>query len=129
MYAMTLIRWKSSAYGKLYSLQGVKEFHSNLNFQGKKPDDPRCVVEGVISSIRANGFLVFIPRYALKGPVFLQNAEKPILFVRKNVGPVWEDGSLIESDHGIVVQTNKGKQVYKLFDHVTVTIQVIMIKI
>ncbi len=29
-----------------------------LYFKGKSPEDPRCIVEAVIFSIRANGFLV-----------------------------------------------------------------------
>lgn len=43
-----------------------------LFFRNKEPDDPRCIVEGVIFRIRSNGFLVYIPSYALKGPVYLQ---------------------------------------------------------
>ena len=34
-----------------------------LYFKDKSPEDPRCIVEGVIFSLRANGFLVYIPRY------------------------------------------------------------------
>jgi DIS3-like exonuclease 1 len=43
-----------------------------LFFRNKEPDDPRCIVEAVISRIRSNGFLVYVPCYALKGPVYLQ---------------------------------------------------------
>ena len=43
-----------------------------LYFRGKEPDDPRCIVEAVIFRIRSNGFLVYVPSYALKGPVYLQ---------------------------------------------------------
>ena len=35
--------------------------------------DGRCIVDGVIYSLRANGFLVHIPAYGLKGPVYLEN--------------------------------------------------------
>ena len=34
--------------------------------QGKEPDDPRCVVDAVVFAIRANGFIVYIPRYVEK---------------------------------------------------------------
>ena len=34
-----------------------------LYFKDKSAEDPRCIVEGVIFSLRANGFLVYIPRY------------------------------------------------------------------
>ena len=43
-----------------------------LYFRNKEPDDPRCIVEAVIFRIRSNGFLVYVPSYALKGPVYLQ---------------------------------------------------------
>ena len=43
-----------------------------LFFRNKEPDDPRCIVEAVIFRIRTNGFLVYVPCYALKGPVYLQ---------------------------------------------------------
>ena len=43
-----------------------------LFFEGKEPDDPRCIVDAVVFSIRANGFLVYVPRYALKGAVYMQ---------------------------------------------------------
>ena len=43
-----------------------------LYFRDKEPDDPRCIVEAVIFRIRSNGFLVYVPSYALKGPVYLQ---------------------------------------------------------
>ena len=46
-----------------------------LYFRDKEPDDPRCIVEAVIFRIRSNGFLVYVPSYALKGPVYLQVRE------------------------------------------------------
>lgn len=49
-----------------------------LYFRGKTPDDPRCISEAVIFSIRSNGFLVFVPRYALKGPVYMQDSDKNV---------------------------------------------------
>ena len=46
-----------------------------LYFKDKSVDDDRCIVDAVIFAIRANGFLVYIPRYALKGPVYLQDSQ------------------------------------------------------
>ena len=42
----------------------------------------RCVVDAVIFSLRDNGFLVYIPVYAIKGPVYLENREKEVLCVQ-----------------------------------------------
>ena len=49
-----------------------------LFFQNKQPDDPLCIVEAVILRIRNNGFLVYVPCYALKGPVYLQVCSYPL---------------------------------------------------
>ncbi len=43
--------------------------------------DERCIVDGVIYSLRANGFLVHIPAYGLKGPVYLENKVKCFFFM------------------------------------------------
>ena len=37
-----------------------------LYFKDRALSDPRCVVDAVIFSLRENGFLVYIPQYALK---------------------------------------------------------------
>ncbi len=66
-------------------------------------------------------------RYAVKGPVFLQNERGEVLFYQRDVGPTWQaGGSLKVADHSLTVEVNKRKrQTYKIFDHVTVTIQMI----
>lgn len=98
-----------------------------LYFKGKEVDDPRCIVEGVVFSIRANGFLVYIPKYALKGPVYLQNQkqESQVLFHHENHGPMFQSGLLWNDEHSINVETVDGVQTYRLFDHVTITIQMV----
>ena len=37
-----------------------------LYFKDRPLSDPRCVVDAVVFSLRENGFLVYIPQYALK---------------------------------------------------------------
>jgi DIS3-like exonuclease 1 len=37
-----------------------------LYFKDRPLSDPRCVVDAVIFSLRENGFLVYIPQYALR---------------------------------------------------------------
>ena len=43
-----------------------------LYFKDRPLSDPRCVVDAVIFSLKENGFLVYIPQYALK-VLFLLN--------------------------------------------------------
>ena len=50
-----------------------------LYFKDRPLSDPRCVVDAVIFSLRDNGVLVYIPQYAIKGPVYLESKEKEVL--------------------------------------------------
>ena len=47
--------------------------NSDYIFQDLGITDPRCIVDGIIYSLRPNGFLVHIPAYGLKGPVYLES--------------------------------------------------------
>ncbi len=97
-----------------------------LFFKNKEPDDPRCVVDAVIFSVRANGFLVYVPRYALKGPVYMvQEDKEEVLYYKANFGPVWTKGKVKQDVNSLTVEIDGGKkrQVYRLFDHITITIQ------
>ena len=38
----------------------------------------RCVVDAVIFALRDNGFLVYVPQYGLKGPVYLESRDKEV---------------------------------------------------
>jgi DIS3-like exonuclease 1 len=98
-----------------------------LFFQNKQPDDPRCIVEAVILRIRNNGFLVYVPCYALKGPVYLQDDdENCVLYLHQRRGPTWIKGKINTEEHSISVEPQDGQRIqsYKLFDHVSVTTQV-----
>ena len=116
------------------------------------------MVDAVIFSLRENGFLVYIPAYAIKGPVYLENKGKEVTaMVMKmmqtycfqqviycgRLGPVWQRGlvtkkeafvkvikrrsfqcSLMHAVKSIVqVETIEGTNMYRLFDHVTVGVQ------
>ena len=50
-----------------------------LYFKDRPLSDPRCVVDAVIFSLRDNGVLVYIPQYAIKGPVYLESKEKEVM--------------------------------------------------
>ena len=84
---------------------------------------------------RTNGFLVYVPRYALKGPVYLEQVscgEHEVLYCDERLGgPAWTAGGSVaaEADRtAIHVRVGEEgrvrRQTYRLFDHVTVTIQI-----
>ena len=56
------------------------QLFQTLYFKDLSLADERCIVDGVIYSLRTNGFLVHIPAYGLKGPVYLENKVK-IIFI------------------------------------------------
>ena len=58
---------------------------------------------------RTNGFLVYIPSYALKGPVYVENKQKEVLRVGK-LGASWQSGVVWQDKHAIRVETVEGPQ-------------------
>jgi len=93
-----------------------------LYFKDRPLSDPRCVVDAVIFSLRENGFLVYIPQYAIKGPVYLESKEKEVLYCGK-LGPTWQLGVVTKKEMFVKVETLEGTNMYRRFDHVTVGIQ------
>jgi hypothetical protein len=79
-------------------------------------------VDAVIFSLRENGFIVYIPSYAIKGPVYLENREKEVIYCGR-LGPVWQKGLVTKKEAFVKVETIEGTNMYRLFDHVTVGIQ------
>ena len=77
--------------------------------------------------------MIYVPRYALRGPVYLEqrggcSVEQEVLYYDERLGgPVWTTGKIsAESDQSAIhveAEGRKRRQTYKLFDHVTVTIQ------
>ena len=60
-----------------------QELFQTLYFKDRPISDPRCIVDGVVFSLRSNGFLVYIPCYALKGPVYLENKQKEVVHISR----------------------------------------------
>ena len=82
-----------------------------LFFRGRAPDDPRCVADAVVFAVRANGVLVYVPRYALKGPVYLQQAEGgEVLWYKPDFGPVWREGKVVADVGELRVEVDGGKK-------------------
>ena len=46
-----------------------------LYFARRPADDPGNFVDGIVFSLRENGFLVHVPAYAVRGPVYLQQKD------------------------------------------------------
>ena len=65
---------------------------------------------------------MYIPQYAIKGPVYLESKTREVLYCGK-LGPVWDRGVVTKRDSFVKVETLSGSNMYRLFDHVTVGIQ------
>ncbi|TSK19975.1 DIS3-like exonuclease 1 [Bagarius yarrelli] len=103
------------------------ELFQCLYFRDKDPlTDERCVADAIVYSIRANGVLVFVPRYGLKGAVYLKNRESQVVSVGDDGKCVWQVGTLKRYPDRISSCTSTGTNTFHLFDHVTVRISVEM---
>ncbi|ELU13403.1 hypothetical protein CAPTEDRAFT_108980 [Capitella teleta] len=98
-----------------------------LYFASKPEDDDCRLADAVIFTVRANGLLVFVPRYGLRGAVYLRQKDGMVALCQEQGGcPVvqWVGGSLRASETSVSVNTPFGDQHYKLMDHITVCITV-----
>ncbi|KAJ8417613.1 hypothetical protein AAFF_G00224560 [Aldrovandia affinis] len=101
------------------------ELFQCLYFKDKDPQvDERCVADAVVYAIRANGMLVFIPQYGVKGAVYLKNREGQVVSVRQDGSCEWESGSLQRYPDRISTSTTAGTHTFCLFHHITVRISV-----
>ncbi|MFT7816577.1 DIS3-like exonuclease 1-like [Arapaima gigas] len=101
------------------------ELFQCLYFKDKDPlTDQRCVAEAIIYAIRANGILVFIPRYGVKGAVYLKNRENQVVSVRSDGSCEWQGGMLQRHPDRICTVTPSGTHTFSLFQHITVRISV-----
>ncbi|XP_051985516.1 DIS3-like exonuclease 1 [Xyrauchen texanus] len=101
------------------------ELFQCLFFRDKDPHkDERCIADGVIYAVRANGFLVFIPQYGLKGAVYLKDREGKVVSVGGDGRCEWQAGTLQRYPDRINTCTSTGTQTFYLFDHVTVRISI-----
>ena len=63
-----------------------------------------------------------MPAYALKGPVYLENKSREVVYAGP-MGLLWQKGVITQREHFVKVETLEGTDVYRIFDHVTVGIQ------
>ncbi|XP_027053645.1 DIS3-like exonuclease 1 isoform X2 [Pocillopora damicornis] len=96
-----------------------------LFFQDLSEDDERRNCDAVIFSLRANGFLVLVPRYGLKGPVYLKDKTGQVVTSHISEESVYfGPGSLSCHEFHITVKNAVGSFDFRLFDHVQVRISV-----
>uniref|UniRef100_A0A668A3G0 DIS3-like exonuclease 1 n=1 Tax=Myripristis murdjan TaxID=586833 RepID=A0A668A3G0_9TELE len=101
------------------------ELFQCLYFKDKDPQvDQCCVADAVIYAIRANGMLVFIPQYGLKGAVYLRNREGQVVTVGQDGSCEWQSGSVQRYPERISTTCSRGTSTFSLFDHITVRISV-----
>ena len=53
--------------------------------------------------MKENGFIVYIPVYAIKGPVYLENKNKEVLYCGR-LGPVWQRGLVTKREAFVKVR-------------------------
>ncbi|KAK6476934.1 DIS3-like exonuclease 1 [Huso huso] len=101
------------------------ELFQCMYFKDKDPvTDERCIADAVIYSIRANGLLVFVPRYGIKGAVYLKNKEGLVVCVNPDGSCEWKPGTLKRFQDRISSTTADGSETFPLFQHITVRISV-----
>ncbi|XP_060081062.1 DIS3-like exonuclease 1 [Ylistrum balloti] len=99
-----------------------QELFQYLFFKGRDPDDECCIVDAVIFQLRENGIFVLVPRYGMKGPVYLKNKEGQMAYVQAFGQLEWTGGNITKRGHTLTVNTMFGAQSYTLLDHITVKI-------
>jgi len=97
------------------------DLFQSIFFQDLPEDDDRRICDAVIFSLRANGVLVFVPRYGLKGPVYLKDKTGQVITPAvKGDSVVFGPGQLTRHEYHITVRNNSGSFDFRLFDHTQV---------
>ncbi|KAK7116248.1 DIS3-like exonuclease 1 [Littorina saxatilis] len=101
-----------------------QELFQSIFFRDHDDDDSVCIADAVIYQLRANGVLVFVPRYGVKGVAYLQDRNSQVLYIPKSCPPEWVSGALIRGDDLLTVDSTLGVQKYCLLEHITVRLSV-----
>ncbi|XP_069767412.1 DIS3-like exonuclease 1 isoform X2 [Narcine bancroftii] len=100
------------------------ELFQCMYFKDKDPtSDDCCIADGIIYSIRANGVLVFVPKYGIKAPAFLKKRDGLVITTQPDGLCEWNPGTLRRLRDKIISTTADGRSItFSLFDHITVRI-------
>uniref|UniRef100_A0A3Q2CZW2 DIS3-like exonuclease 1 n=1 Tax=Cyprinodon variegatus TaxID=28743 RepID=A0A3Q2CZW2_CYPVA len=97
-----------------------------LFFKERDPQtDPRCVADSIIYAIRDNGVLVLVPRYGVKGPVYMKTKTGEVVTAGPDGTCEWQSGTVQRHPDHIVTTCGCGSTTFRLFDHITVRISVL----
>ncbi|EDO40307.1 predicted protein [Nematostella vectensis] len=108
-----------------HTAAGSVELFQTLFFNSMSEDDERLLADAVIVGLRANGLLVYIPRYCFKSAVYLK--DKNGLVVTPGAGKdcvTHGPGSIVRGEFAVELHTSSGVFTFKLFNHVKVKISV-----
>ncbi|CCI11225.1 unnamed protein product [Albugo candida] len=84
----------------------------------------KIVTGGIITSLKEKGFLVYLPKYDLRGPVYLCDRDNRVQINPSLCGVPWQDsseptGTFAKSEH---IRPSACKDLYGEFQHVEVQI-------
>jgi len=91
------------------------ELHTVIFFK-KRPTD----AEARIVKIRSNGFIVFVPKFGIEGPVYLIGKG-----VTKGISDCTTDGMWVVDEEKQTIGTSDGSHIFKVLDTIRVQIQVV----
>ncbi|XP_029646504.1 DIS3-like exonuclease 1 [Octopus sinensis] len=96
-------------------------YFKDKSFDKNKED---VIAEAIVIQLRSNGVLVFVPRFGLKGPVYLKDKQdKVVEFSAANQKMEWGHGSITRGDNHVTVISRSGKKMkFTLLQHITVII-------
>ncbi|XP_067057370.1 DIS3-like exonuclease 1 [Acropora muricata] len=101
------------------------DLFQSIFFQDLPLNDERRICDAVIFSLRANGVLVFVPRYGLKGPVYLKDRTGQVVTPHvEEDSVVFGPGMLTRDVYHVTVKNTAGSFDFRLFDHIQVRISV-----
>lgn len=101
------------------------DLFQSIFFQDLPEGDERRICDAVIFSLRANGVLVFVPRYGFKGPVYLKDRAGQVVTPHvKDDSVVFGPGMLTRDEYHMTVRNAAGSFEFRLFDHIQVRISV-----
>ncbi|GBG71084.1 hypothetical protein CBR_g8384 [Chara braunii] len=87
------------------------ELHTVIFFKNRPTDADACIVK-----VRANGFIAFVPKYGIEGPIYL---------VGKDAPPSAQGKEYILDEVNQCITSNDGQRTYKVLEHVSVHIEVV----
>lgn len=101
-----------------------QEMFQAFFFRDRSADSECLVADAIVIQLRANGVVVFLPKYGLKAPVYVKNKEGKVLHIPagKEIAE-WTHGAVTKGENHVTVISRMGKQLrFTLFQHITVKI-------